>query len=59
MITKHVTNSPQYTYDDGNPLEQSNSLDETFIPNPKYPFMPPGIQFYFYGNLIVNVVFLW
>ena len=51
-----MTNNPKhnshYQYDQ--PIESTG-----FSYNPLYPYMPPGIQFYFYGNLFANCFFLW
>ena len=53
VITRDVANnSQQFQYETGITAQlYSSTLN--------YPYMPHGIQFYFYGNLIVNSYFLW
>lgn len=51
FITRKIT-TPQYYY-------ESLDITSPSIKNPNYPYIPEGVQFYIYGNLIVNVLFFW
>ena len=52
FITRDVANNSQFQYQNINTINAQYYYDN-------YPYMPPGISFYFYGNLIVNSYFLW
>ena len=50
FITRNVANNSQYIVQSKPAVEYDYNI---------YPSMPSGIQFYFYGNLIVNSYFLF
>lgn len=51
VITRNIA-PPQYNY-------ESVVITSPSTQNSSYPYMPHGIKFYIYGNLIINVLFFW